>query len=95
MYVESNPNDYLESYIKTYLQEEILQEGLTRNLGVFSRFLEAASFSQASVLNVSEVSRECAVERKVVENYFVILEDLLLATRISSLYEDIFIPELI
>ena len=82
VYVESNPKDYLESYIKTYLQEEILQEGLTRNLGVFSRFLEAASFSQASVLNVSEVSRECAVERKVVENYFVILEDLLLATRI-------------
>jgi predicted AAA+ superfamily ATPase len=82
VYVESNPNDYLESYIKTYLQEEILQEGLTRNLTVFARFLEAASFSQASVLNVSEVSRECAVERKVVENYFVILEDLLLATRI-------------
>ncbi|MCL4418203.1 MAG: AAA family ATPase [Actinobacteria bacterium] len=82
VYVESNPKDYLESYIKTYLQEEILQEGLTRNLGVFSRFLEAASFSQASVLNISEVSRECAVERKVVENYFVILEDLLLATRI-------------
>jgi predicted AAA+ superfamily ATPase len=59
VYVESNPNDYLESYIKTYLQEEILQEGLTRNLGVFARFLEAASFSQASVLNISEVSREC------------------------------------
>ena len=82
VYVESNPGDYLESYIKTYLQEEIQQEGLTRNLGVFSRFLEAASFSQGSVLNISQVSRECAVERKTVENYFTILEDLLLAYRI-------------
>jgi len=82
VYVDSNPKDYLESYIKTYLQEEIQQEGLTRNLGVFSRFLEAASFSQGSVLNISEVARECAVERKVVENYFTILEDLLLAYRV-------------
>ena len=82
VYVESNPKDYLESYIKTYLQEEIQQEGLTRNLSRFSRFLEAASFSQGSVLNISEVSRECAIERKVVENYFTILEDLLLAYKV-------------
>lgn len=82
VYVESNPKDYLESYIKTYLQEEIQQEGLTKNLSRFSRFLEAASFSQGSVLNISEVSRECAIERKVVENYFTILEDLLLAYKV-------------
>ena len=82
VYIESDPQGYLESYIKTYLQEEIQQEGLTRNLGVFSRFLEAASFSQGSVLNISEVSRDCSVERKVVENYFTILEDLLLAYRV-------------
>jgi len=82
VYTESEPGDYLDSYIRTYLEEEILQEGLTRNLGVFSRFFEAASFSQSSVLNVSEVSRDCSVERKVVENYFTILEDLMLAYRI-------------
>ncbi|MFH1258339.1 MAG: AAA family ATPase [Elusimicrobiota bacterium] len=81
-YTEADPKSYLESYVRTYLQEEVQQEGLTRNLGAFSRFLEAASFSQASVLSVSEVARECAVERKVVENYFTILEDLLIAYRI-------------
>lgn len=78
-YTEPSPKAYLQSYVKTYLQEEVQQEGLTRNLGAFSRFLEAASFSQASVLNVSSVARECAVERKVVEQYFLILQDLLLA----------------
>ena len=81
-YTEKDPKGYLESYVKTYLEEEIRQEGLTRNLGSFSRFLEAASFSQASVLNISSVARECAVERKVVENYFTILEDLLIAYRV-------------
>jgi len=64
------------------LVEEVRQEGLTRNLGAFARFLEAASFSQGAILNVSEVARECAVERKVVEGYFGILEDLLIGYRL-------------
>lgn len=82
VYTETDPKGYLESYVKTYLEEEVRQEGFTRNLGAFSRFLEAASFSQGSVLNISSVARDCSVERKVVENYFTILEDLLIAYRI-------------
>jgi len=82
VYTEKEPGKYLESYVKTYLEEEIKYEGLTRNLSAFSRFLEAASFSQGSVLNISQVARECSVERKVVENYFSILEDLLIGYRL-------------
>jgi predicted AAA+ superfamily ATPase len=78
-YTEADPEAFLKSYVQTYLREEIQQEGLTRNLASFSRFLEAASFSQASVLNVSRVARECSVAQKAVEDYFSILEDLLLA----------------
>ncbi len=82
VYLEKEPKAYLESYVKTYLDEEIRHEGLTRNLGAFARFLEAASFSQGSILSVSAIARECAVERKVVENYFSILEDLLIAYKL-------------
>jgi len=81
-YTEEDPKAYLQSYYKTYLEEEVKQEGLTRNLGAFARFMESASFSQGSVLNVTSVAQDCAVERKVVENYFSILEDLLIAYRI-------------
>ena len=81
---ETTPEKYLESYVMTYLEQEVKQEGLTRNLSAFSRFLEAASFAQGSVLNISEVSRECAVNRKVAENYFSILEDLLIAYYLPS-----------
>jgi len=77
------PKDYLSSYVQTYLKEEILQEGLTRNIAGFTRFLEAASFSQGEVLNISAVAREAGINRKVVEAYFDILEDLLIATRIQ------------
>lgn len=82
VYIEENPKAYLESYVRTYLEEEIQAEGLTRNLGAFSRFLEAASFSQGNILNISSIARDCSVERKVVENYFSILEDLLMAYRV-------------
>lgn len=74
--------DYLEAYTQTYLREEVMQEGLTRNVGAFSRFLEVASFSQGGVLNMSEIARETSINRKVIEDYFQILEDLLLAQRV-------------
>jgi len=73
---------YLKSYVGTYLREEVQQEGLTRNIAAFSRFLESASFSQGAPLNISMVARDCHVERKLAESYFDILEDLLLATRV-------------
>ncbi len=55
VYSDSEPERYLAGYVKTYLEEEVRQEGLTRNLSAFARFLEAASFSQGAVLNISEV----------------------------------------
>ena len=74
-----DPDDYLKTYVDTYLREEIQAEGLTRNLGGFAKFLEVASFSQAETVNMSEIARESSNTRKMVENYFSILEDLLIA----------------
>lgn len=74
-----DPQKYLESYVQVYLQEEILQEGLTRSLDNFSRFLETASFSQGQQLNITNVAREASISRKTAEAYFNILYDLLIA----------------
>ena len=79
---EPEPRDYLRSYVTTYLREEVQQEGFARNLAAFARFLEAASFSQGSALNMAAVARESAVNAKVAEDYFSILEDLLIAVRL-------------
>ncbi len=76
------PQSVLQTYLALYIREEVQAEGLVRNIGRFSRFLEAISFSHGSVLNISSVARECEVERKVVEGYLSILEDLLLAFRL-------------
>ncbi|OGI12000.1 MAG: ATPase [Candidatus Margulisbacteria bacterium GWF2_35_9] len=78
-----NPQKYLESYVQTYVKEEVMQEGLTRNIGTFNKFLEVASFSQGNIINSAEVARELGVSRSTVVDYFQILEDLLLAVRIN------------
>ena len=74
-----NPSDALQAYISLYLHEEIQAERLVQNIENFSRFLEVASFSHASMLNITNIARECEVKRKTVENYVGVLEDLLLA----------------
>ena len=79
---EANPERYLRDYVQTYVREEVIQEGLTRNIGHFARFLEVASFSQGAVLNLSNIARETHIERHLAENYLSILEDLLIALRL-------------
>jgi predicted AAA+ superfamily ATPase len=79
-----DPAAYLHSYVGTYLREEIREEGLTRSLPAFFRFLEAASFSQASVLNMAAVARDCAVSGKAAQEWFGVLEDLLIAVRLPA-----------
>ena len=79
---ESDPAKYLKDYVQTYLREEVMQESLTRNIGHFAHFLEVASFSQGVTINISAVAREAHIERSVAENYFSILEDLLIAVRL-------------
>lgn len=77
-----NPEDVLKAYITLYIREEVQMESLVRNIGNFSRFLEAISFSHASILNTSTIARECSVGRKTVEGYITVLEDILLSFRL-------------
>ncbi len=75
-----NRSQRLRTYLELYMREEIQMEGLVRNLGDFSRFLESISFSHGSVLTTSAVARDCGVSRTTVEGFVAILEDLLIAS---------------
>lgn len=78
-----DPREVLRAYVGLYLEQEVRAEGMVRNLGQFARFLEAVSFSHAAVLNVSGLGREAGVNRKTVEGFLDVLEDLLLAFRLE------------
>jgi len=77
-----SPETALSTYLDLYLQEEVTSEGVIRNLDAFARFLEAASFSHAQLLSVSDVAREAGVKRSTVDGYFKILEDMLITHRL-------------
>lgn len=78
----SDPEDTLRGYVALYLEQEVQLEGWTRSIGNFARFLESISLSHGAVLNVSNVARECQIERKTAAGYVEIIEDLLLGFRV-------------
>lgn len=67
----------LISYVSTYLEEEIRQEALTRNLGEFSNFLQLAALESNTAPNMSRLSQATGITLSTIQNYFKLLEDTL------------------
>lgn len=78
IYLSSQPQRLLNSYVADYLKEEVAAEGLVRNLPVYSNFLNMAALSDAEVVNFSTIARDCGVSSQTIKQYFQILEDTLL-----------------
>jgi predicted AAA+ superfamily ATPase len=70
--------EFLEAYTLTYLQEEIWEEHLVRNLLPFRKFLQVAAQANGKVINYSKIAQDVRVDTKSVQQYFQILEDTLL-----------------
>jgi uncharacterized protein len=75
----------LESYVTTYLEEEIRAEAVVRNLGDFARFLELAASESGGIVNLRKLSQEIGVSHTTIAAYYQILEDCLIAERIEPL----------
>ncbi|MBI3319360.1 MAG: ATP-binding protein [Candidatus Omnitrophica bacterium] len=75
--------DFLSAYVHTYLREEIQSEGLARNLGGFSRFLDVAAAQCGDLTNYSAIGRECQLPTRTVQSYYDILEDTLIGLRLE------------
>lgn len=76
--------NYLKTYTHVYLKEEILQESLVRHIEGFSKFLELASFMNATPINHSKMAKQIGISPRTVMGHYRILEDTLLATRIPA-----------
>ena len=72
------PQDYLRTYVETYLVQEIQAEALTRNLGAFARFLEIAARQNGQVTNATSIARDTGINRRTVQLHFEILTDTLI-----------------
>jgi len=77
---DENREDFLRAYVTTYLSEEIKAEGLVRNLGSFSRFLDVAALAAGQRVNVSNIARDAAVSRETARGFFEVLVDTLIGS---------------
>lgn len=77
VYSEPRFRRSLAAYVRDYLTQEIVNEGLTRNHAAFTRFFEALRFCHGELLNYAAIARDCGVEAKTVRAYFEILQDTL------------------
>ena len=75
----------LNSYVTIYLEEEIRQEALVRNVGHFARFLQLAAIESGHTINAAKISQEIGVSSTTIQEYYQILDDCLIARRIDSL----------
>lgn len=73
----------LESYVITYLEEEIRQEALVRKLGDFAKFLQLAAVESGQLANFNNISKDIGVAQTTIASYYQILEDCLIAERIE------------
>ncbi len=75
----------LESYVTTYLEEEVRAEALVRRIGDFARFLELAASESGHIVNLRKLSQEIGVSHTTIGAYYQILEDCLIAERVEPL----------
>lgn len=84
IYFSDDPKADLDAYTGTYLQQEIVAEGATRNVPAFSRFLRVAALCNATVVNFTNVANDAQVPRTTVYEYMEILKDTLLLHEIPA-----------
>lgn len=78
IYFSDEPSADLDAYTGTYLREEVVAEGLTRNVPAFSRFLTVAALCNSAIVNFTKVANDAQVARTTVYEYFDILRDTML-----------------
>jgi uncharacterized protein len=74
----------LQSYITTYLKEEILEEALVRKIERFSRFLDLAAQLNGEPINHSKLAKALKTSANTIQEYFSILVDTLISYRVDG-----------
>ena len=83
-YLSGNAKKLISAYIGSYLKDEIIAEAKIRNISAFTKFLEAAAFSNGEMVNYTNIASECGVSSTTVKEYFQILEDTLIGRFVPS-----------
>lgn len=73
--LSDEPEEDLDAYVHTYLEEEIKAEALVKNLPAFSRFLQLSALTSGTTLNFTSTASDAGVSSMTLREYYQILED--------------------
>jgi predicted AAA+ superfamily ATPase len=73
-----NPSEELRAYCSLYLREEIMAEGIVRDLPRFSRLLKIAALCNAQQVNFTKLASDIGCAPSTAIEHFRILEDTLI-----------------
>lgn len=76
-YLVSDATKRFGRYVGLYLQTEIVEDAVVRNLPSFNRFLEAAALTSGEILVYTNIATDCGVSSATVKYYVDILTDTL------------------
>ncbi|MFA5144352.1 MAG: ATP-binding protein [Candidatus Omnitrophota bacterium] len=71
---KADVDTFYSSYLSTYLERDVRQVRSVHDLKVFQKFLELLAARSGSILNLSEVSKECGVSHTTAQGWLSILE---------------------
>ena len=84
IYFSDDPAADLDAYAGTYLSQEVVAEGATRNAPAFSRFLHVAALCNGRIVNFTNIANDAQVPRTTVYEYFEILKDTLIIRELPA-----------
>lgn len=80
--LSDSPEEELDAYIQTYINEEIKSEGAVRKIPAFVEFLRLAALSNAEQINFTKIAQDVGVSPPTIASYFQILEDTLIGFQV-------------
>ncbi len=69
-----NPTDMLAFYTNTYLERDVRQLLMVRDLSKFERFIKLCAGRTGQLLNLSNLANDCDVNHNTIKNWLSILE---------------------
>jgi predicted AAA+ superfamily ATPase len=78
VYLSDDPLLELDSYLTTYIEQEIKLEANIRKLPPFHRFLKSAALNNSELISYANISSDSAVPASTVKEYYRVLEDSLI-----------------
>ncbi len=77
------PEEELDAYVQTYINEEIKSEGFVRKIPAFVEFLRLAALCSGQLLNFTKIAQDAGVSPPTIASYFQILEDTLIGFQVK------------